>query len=73
VTDNAYLAMVAEVTAQPVDLDVYRLLHVKVSTIYHAHEITGDEASQLRSVINRAFTDRRIQVLSAPDPVQPHH
>jgi len=68
---DAYRAMLDEIRATTVDLDAYRILHVKVSDTYHAHQITGDEASQIRDVINRAFHDRRRQVLTAPDPVQP--
>jgi hypothetical protein len=71
VTGSGYIAMLAQIAAQPVDLDVYRRLHVEVSDIYHAGRITLEEASQLRSVINRAFADRRYRVLTAPDPVEP--
>ncbi|MCW2901586.1 MAG: hypothetical protein JWO67_3851, partial [Streptosporangiaceae bacterium] len=39
-TPDAYRAMVAEIAAHPVDLGVYRLLHVKVSDIYHDGQIT---------------------------------
>jgi hypothetical protein len=64
--------MVTEIAAHPVDLGVYRELHVKVSDIYHDGQITMEDASRLRSIINRAFADRRSQALTAPDkPTRP--
>jgi hypothetical protein len=71
VSPDAYRAMVAEIAAHPVDLGVYRLLHVKVSDIYHEGQITMEDASRLRSIINRAFADRRSQALTAPDEPKP--
>jgi hypothetical protein len=59
--------MVTEIGSHPVDLGVYRELHVRVSDLYHAHEITMDDASRLRDHINSAFDRRRRQALTAPD------
>lgn len=58
-----------QVDARPVDLGAYRLLHVQVSDLYHAGEITLGQATHLRGVINTAFETRRQRVLLGGEPL----